>query len=283
MAGETTATESTVEDDGFDAGFASVGTQTETPEQTTEQQPAAEPAAAAEQPETQAAEPKYVQITEEEWNQVRQSAGAVEALRRDHEQRFDKAFGTVGGLKQIVDGLAKRGVVELSEDDFTELKEEYGEDIAKSIVAGMKRGYQRAAPPAEETRQPAAIQPAQADDIVRKTQSDLIDSRLDEVVDGDWHAEVRTPAFQEWMGKQADDVKSLAASTSVRDAARLLRLWVGTKTAAAPASAPAAAPQAPAKAPARQRVMAAAVNPRGAGARAPASPERDPFDEGFAS
>lgn len=272
MPGETTAPEMTEEDAAFDAGFDAPA-QTETPAATVTDTPATEQATEP------APEPKYVQITEDDWNAVRKNAEGVEALRQEQAQKFDKAFGHVGSLKQAVDGLSKRGVVDISPDDFAELREEYGSEIAEKIALGLKRANERAIPKPPEPQQQVAA-PA-VDDRLAKIQADLINSRLDEVVDGDWQAEVRTPAFNEWMKKQPADVQSLGASESVRDAARMLRLWTASKTAT-PAATP-SAPAAPVKPSARQRVMAAAVNPRGAGVKAPASNEIDPFDEGFNS
>lgn len=266
MTVEATAVDTTDEDAAFDAGFDAPATQTETPAEPEAQTPAAETP-------TPTPEPKYVQITEEDWAATRQRLESVDTLRQELEQRTSKAFGQYGSLKQAVDALGKRGPVEFSADDFAELKEEYGTEIAEKLVLGFKRASERAAPKVVE--QPQNVLPA-IDEKLAKVQEDLINSRLDEVVDGDWTAEVRTPAFKEWMQKQPGDVQSLAASDNVRDAARLLRLWKTNKT-----TPPPAAPPAQSKPPARQRLMAAAVNPRGAGAKAPASNEPDPFDEGF--
>lgn len=268
-----------VEDDaGFDEGFDSVGEQTETPAGKTESS-ATEAAAPAEP--TPPPAPKYVQITEDEWQDVKRRALEVDNIRQESARNFDKAFGQYGSLKQATEALAKRGPLQIEVEDFAELKAEYGEEIATHLVEGLKRSFGRAPQPVQE--QPQQARPA-VEEALARAQAQLVDSRLDEVVDGDWRQEVRTPEFQQWMKQQPADVQQLGASDSVRDASRMLRLWVKAKSAPAPASAPAAPQQqAQPKTTPRQKAIAAAVNPRGGGARASASNEPDPFDEGFNS
>lgn len=274
MAGE--ATEVVADDAGFDDGFASVGEQTATPASQQDQAP--EQTAEAET--TAAPEPEFVKVTKSEWDDVKRRVQEVDTFRQEARRDIDRAFGQYGSLKQATEALAKRGPIQIEAEDFQELKETYGEEIANDLVAGLRRSIARVPQPVAEPLTQAPAQPARDDGAIQ-LQAQLVNSRLDEVVDGDWQAEVRTPEFQGWKEKQPPEVKALADSSDVRDASRLLRLWVKSKTAAPTA---AAAPKAQDKAaPARQRVMAAAVNPRGGGARASASNEPDPFDEGFNS
>lgn len=51
-----------------------------------------------------------------------------------------------------------------------------------------------------------------------------VDAALNGVLPN-WKQEVKTPAFAEWMKGQPDDVKALAASPEVHDAARMLHLF----------------------------------------------------------
>lgn len=243
-------TAAVVDESGFDDGFN--GTQTETPEVV---------------PETPEAKPEpiqYAQITEQQWQEMQAQTS----------QKLDKAFGQLGGMKQVLERLqeqTKAGQpVEVTEDDVSDLRGEFPEIADLTLKA-----LQKVAGKFKGTGDSPDIERI-VTERVSKVQSDLIDSRLDEVVDGDWKAEVATPQFQDWLGKQAADVKALSESSSVRDAARMLRIYASAKNQPAPAKEPAPEPVS-----ARQRQLAAAVNPKSAGAKPSVTSEEDEFDAGF--
>ena len=77
---------------------------------------------------------------------------------------------------------------------------------------------------------------------------------------------------------QPEDVKALAASNKVTDAARMLRLYEKAKVAPPPART-----QTPAPNRAFARTTAAAVPPRGDGGHPPGPSEDDDFEAGFNS
>jgi hypothetical protein len=240
-----------VDESGFDDGFN--GTQTETPE------------VVPETPEEKPEPVQYAQITEQQWQEMQAQAS----------QKFDKAFGQLGGMKQVIERLQEQTrsghPVEVTEDDVSDLRDEFPEIADLTLKA-----LQKVAGKLKGTGDSPDIERI-VTERVSKVQADLIDSRLDEVVDGDWKAEVATPQFQEWLGKQADDVKALSESSSVRDAARMLRIYASAK------NQPAAKEPAPEPISARQRQLAAAVNPKSAGAKPSVTSEEDEFDAGFNS
>ena len=86
-----------VDESGFDDGFN--GTQTETPE------------VVPETPEEKPAPVQYAQITEQQWQEMQAQAS----------QKFDKAFGQLGGMKQVIERLQEQtrseNRVEGKEDD----------------------------------------------------------------------------------------------------------------------------------------------------------------------
>lgn len=254
-------------DAAFDAGF-SLDQETDTPPQSSTEN--AEPQA-HDVLET-APKPEFVQITRADYEQFRAGLSSVEEIKNLTQSQFNKAFGTIGGLKQAIDRVSQSGAVELSAEDFAELEEDYGSDLANKLRSTMQKALSKGRP-VHRDAQPEPMQqgnqePSRMDEI----HSQLTDSRLDEVVDGDWRKEVSTNTFKQWMQKQPQDVQSLAASESVRDAAKMLRLYVKDK------SAPPAPPPKPSQ---RQRVLQAAVNPSSRAASTPARHEEDPFDQGF--
>jgi hypothetical protein len=124
---------------------------------------------------------------------------------------------------------------------------------------------------------------AKSGEIHAAISSDITDVTLDVIVDGDWRAEVMTPRFDEWLKGQSEEVRNLAASPKLRDAARMLRLYKTHASAPAPAATPAPtpAPAAPAQPSMRSRQMAAAVTPKGDVSSAPPGRGKSPFEQGF--
>ena len=193
-------------------------------------------------------------------------------------KQFDTAFGGMGALKQMVQKLQTETPagqpLELSEDDFQELREEYPE-LADHTVAGLRKIFGRfkgtgSAFDAEtfdkkvNERVSAAVSEARRETL--------------EVMFPDWEQEVRTESFGSWLNGQTEDVKALAASNKVTDAARMLRLYEKAKVAPPPART-----QTPAPNRAFARTTAAAVPPRGDGGHPPGPSEDDDFEAGFNS
>lgn len=264
----------------FDSGFA--GTPTETPEKpaasSAEGAQAQESTAATEnqaqpgaQPTETPAAPKYVQITETEFV-------ALKALP----QRLDQAFGKIGGVERIMQTLQTQQSrqpsgepLKLSEADFAELKTEYPE-LADLHIKGMQRVLERINIPGAD---PQAIDKV-VGERTAALRTELVDSRLDEIVDGDWRQEINTPKYKDWISSQPEDVQALGDSDSLRDAATLLRKFRSFRDTPPPATAQ---PTQAATSNVKSRAIAAAVPPRGNQAVSSRPTEDDEFDAGFRS
>lgn len=261
-------------DAAFDAGFTD---QQETaappPAPGPEPQPQ-EPAAEAPAPEP---EPEFVQLTKAEYEQFRAGLSSVDEIKSMTRKQFDAAFGRIGSLKQAIEKAGQSGTVELSAEDFAELEADYGSDLANKLRSSLQKALSKGRPAVDAQPEPTQQQAAPDTARLDQLQAQLVDSRLDEIVDGDWHKEVNTDTFKQWMAKQPDDVKSLAASDSARDAAAMLRRYMKDK------NQPAAQPSPPPKPSQRQRVLQAAVNPSSRAVPVAAPAEVDPFDQGFKS
>lgn len=278
----------------FDAGFT--GAPTETPGNqaeaaedkqlgdaaagVTEDKPASDgQPASTETPaaQTQAPAPEFVQLTREDFTKLMQRAEEVDNLKSTVQQNADKVFGTIGGIQRIVNDLKATPAgqpLKLSEADFAELTAEYPE-LAALTTKGIQRVLEKL-PARAAAVDPAAISKVVQDETATVRQ-EVIDSHLDAVVDGDWREEVRKPEYAAWIDKQPDAVKALGASDSLRDAAKLMRLYKAHRDAPPPATAPTTQQTSPT----RSRVFAAAVAPKGAGVTAVRPSEDDEFESGF--
>jgi len=242
----------TVQDE--DAGFDSFGTEDATPTETpvvedkvaevTEDTPEV-----VEEPEAPA--PEFMQITKSQFDDLMAKASQVDTLR----SMSDKAFGKIGGIERVLSELKQQPQgqpVQLSEDDFAELKGEFPE-LAELQMKGMQRLLGKLRVPQVDTSAIEQMVGAQTSN----TRSELVDTTLDAIVDGDWKEEVKTDKFAQWINGQGDDVKALGSSDSLRDAAKLMRLFKAHKDAPPPAPTPASS---------ANRRIAAAVSPKGTNA-----------------
>lgn len=268
MAGDVEEQQDLAADAAFDAGFSDEPSTVTPPVVEGEQAPPQTTEAAA------APVPEFVQLTKEEYEQFRAGLSSVDEIRTTTRKQFDAAFGHIGSLKQAVEKAGQSGPLELSAEDFAELEDAYGPDLANTLRSSLQKvlGKGRPAVDAQPEPKQQEVAPDQSQHRLEVIQAQLIDSRLDEVVDGDWRKEVATPTFKQWMEKQPDDVKSLAASDNARDAAAMLRRYMKDKTQPPPP---------PPKPSQRQRVLQAAVNPASRAVPASAPAQDDPFDQGF--
>jgi hypothetical protein len=247
MAGETEVLEIDAAESAkqFSAGFDTGSTETPTPSDA--QQPEAKP-------EVQAVE--YAQLTRAEYDAL-----MAKADRAD----IDKAFGKIGGIERALTQLQAPSGIEVTADDFEELRDEFPE-LAElqakglnKILGKIKGGGDLSAIENKFSEQVNAIR------------KQATDTSLDAVVNGDWVAEVNSDAYKTWIAAQPAEIKALEASDSIRDAARLLRAF---KSQPVPSPKPEPRPST------RQQQLEAAATPRSIGAHAP-EPSGNPFAEGF--
>lgn len=283
MAGEaeTTAPEDIEEnDDDFNAGFAPEAPQpTETPaaaDEATQQ-----PEATAEASPPPPPEPKYVQITEDDWQALQQRAAKVDEISATFGKRLDQAFGKVGGIERVISEMQTKTpegeAVQVTDEDFADLKNEYPE-LAALHISGLNKVLSKLK--GTGGANPEAIEKIVTERVTAATaaiRTELVNATLDAVVDGEWLKEVNSPAFDDWIKTQPNDVKALAESDSLNDAKRMLRLYKQAKD-----TPPAPLPPVP-KNTTRARQIAAAVTPKGDGGHPPGPTEDDEFNAGFKS
>jgi hypothetical protein len=216
---------------------------TETPEPDTE---TPEPAPIVEEA------PKPVQLTADEYQRLMNSASEIDTIKAAQQKMMDTAFGRIG--RAIEEMKSSGSPTQVTIDDFPELSAEFPE-LAAMQVKGLNKVMSKArgAPAADTSALEQEFQRR-----IAEVREDALDG-LNNVIP-DWQQEVKTPAFSEWYGKQGEDIKALAASDKVRDAARMLRLF-NARPKTPVKSTPTPSPQVAA----RQKRLEAAVIPRGTG------------------
>ena len=269
MAGEA-ETKSVENDDAFNAGFEDEG-------QTTTPDPDFDGTGELKDEETQVEtppEPRYAQITQEQFDDLMGKAKAFDELKGESTRKFDTAFGQLGGLKQVVERLQNQTpagqAIQVSDDDFTELKSEFPE-LAEMQIKGLNRALARTKGTGSDVD--VSQYTKVVEDLKAEARADALDS-LNDIIEN-WEEAVNTPEYAAWIAAQPDDIKALEQSDKFRDAKKLLRAY---KKAPKPEVK---APEAkPAPVSTRQRLLEAAVTPKSSGGNV-RSAGVDPFDEGF--
>jgi hypothetical protein len=171
-------------------------------------------------------EPKWAQITEEELAQLRQQATDFKATI---EKLQGSVYGKIGGLervlKQIQESTPSGHALELSEEDFSELKEEYP-DLTKLTLVGMNRALKKlkgTAPALDEAKVEELLGKSkeQAKQELREEWSMVSMDDLDEEYRETaklkdyqgWRETVKLPAFTQWLSQQPTDYQSKIATS----------------------------------------------------------------------
>lgn len=86
--------------------------------------------------------PEYVQLTQQQLDDLLQTATAVQEIKAAVGKRFDDAYGKMGGLEQTIRALQQATplgeTVTVTEEDFAELAEEYP-DLAAMHATALNR------------------------------------------------------------------------------------------------------------------------------------------------
>lgn len=249
---------------------------TETPAPAVEKVEAKEPAPAVAAP-AEAEDP--MKVFQDRLDKYQQSydklAGTVGRIKQTNEELKAQLAAAQAATKKVDDAPSRSEIAEAAKDPekWIALKSQY-KDWAEATEEVIDARIARAG------GDQSAIDKRVADLVAGETaavRTEMIDSHLDSIVDGDWRGVVATPEFSTWMEAQSDAVKSLGESSKVTDAAKMLRLFELSKRPAPAAAVPVPAPQVST----RTKRLEAAVAPRGSGGHGAAPNEKDEMSSGF--
>lgn len=278
----------------IESGFANEPTVTppadEVPDQAAKD--AAETAAEVEKAAA-AAEVKYRQVSEKEWEELQAKVASIDSLRTEHRKELDKAFGKVGGLERTLSALQSATPagynVEVTDDIVADLKAEFPElgDLTLKALTKFAGKLKGTAPATQDPKETEAIVSQRLVAMqVEALEEDHPDWR---VVVGDKDS---NNEYRQWLAKQPAEYQQKLASTNSASviAKSITRFQADAKTAADAAATAAAAVAAEAEKAAaaeakknstRQRLAAAAAEKTTGATAAPES--EDDFDAGFKS
>jgi hypothetical protein len=150
--------------------------------------------------------PEYVQITKADWDMVNAAAKKTAS----YDQQLSKAFGTIGNLQKVINGLQSQTPqgrkVEISADAFKDLERDFPE-LAKSTRTALERALSGVTGTGQD---PAAVKK-------------LLDERTAER-----EIEVLEDAYPDWR----DIVGAVDVTREMPDPNNAFRKWLGTKDAA---------------------------------------------------
>jgi hypothetical protein len=274
-------------DDDFNAGFiADAPEPTPTPAVKDIATPEASALAAA----PAAPAPKLAQITEEQYQDLLKRAGMIDEIKADTKKRIDTGFGSIGdkigNMQQLINQLQSSTQtgqqIQVTADDFEELKAEGYPDLADMQAAGLNRILAKMK--LTGTGQPGAFGADQAGEmfdarmtpqreaIKQEIREEFAHNALSNLHD-DWNAVVRSPEFNAWTA--ANKITEKKDRTGVAFADSLDAHFIGKIIGDFKGQRKAAATQ--------QTRLEAAVAPRGSGGHATGPTDDDEFDKGFKS
>lgn len=206
------------------------------------------------------------------------------------EQRTRNTEGHIGGLnhnlKQVTETLAASKAAAQHVSDAptqTQVKEAMANPKEWDALKGDFPEWANATEKLMESKLSQVGNQGNVDAVRREVESirgetaavrkEIAESALDAAFPG-WMDDINTPEFGTWMQTQPEEIKALAASSKVRDASRMLRLFEAHKSKKATPTPSVVA---------RQKRIEAAVTPRGTGGFTPANSELDEFEAGYNS
>jgi len=261
-------------DDDFAAGFAGSDSPTETPGN-------GDSGTKTEGEQAPAPAPKFVQVTEDEWNSLKASAAKVTQIEATLEKSLGTAFGKIGGIERTLKELDSGAKIEVPDDDIKALNDGGFPELAKALgqlknLRALPGGGGVAADKIEELVQQRL---APAMEQVQNTRIRL-ETRYLNTAHPDWQQIDKDPAFSAWTGSlPAEEQQALVKASNDWDAEAISAFMTRFKEHRKANKPAAPAPSAPSD-PRRSR-MQAAVTPRGSGA--PAADPDDDFEAGFKS
>lgn len=246
----------------FNAGFDSANPQTTPPAQVESEEPAPK------EPDA----PKYVQITEQDWTELRAKAASIDEIKAEHKRQFDSLNGNMGGMKQIVDGLKQRGGVKLTPGmlkrtaaEFPALEALLTDDL-NEILSAPDQG--KTFDPTEIDRRARALMDSEIPKVSEALKMEILETRHP-----DWKEDLRSDAFKAFQQTLTPaENANLMSSTDGVVVARFITAFKKRQSVK---------PNSQATVSSRQSRIESGVPAKGTGGSAPAPSESDEFEKGW--
>lgn len=231
---------------------------------------------------TTPAEPKYVQVTEEDWNRV------TEALKSVNPGALDKAFGKIGEVQRALQAIQAQTpsgqAVELTDEDFADLAAEFPE-LAALTKTAMNKSLSKLRGTGAD---PSLIKSVVDEGLSARQQAERQEQMgLVEEEYADWREQVSSQEFADWMKTQPERYqRRLGRAWDADTVLGALDKFQEHKAAQATEAERTARENAAkaAQQQTRQQRIQAAVTPQGAGGQPPPrTPEDDDFAAGYNS
>jgi len=215
----------------------------------------------------EAPQPKFAQITEDQWKELTAKATAIDEIKAESKRQFDSLNGNLGGMKQLVESLkSQRGQLTSAQlkrttEEFPELAKLLQEDLAEAATGGINGD--------EIERRAQAIVAQELPKHIVQFETKLLRS-----YHRDWVQVVNSPEFLAWQGTlPAEEQSKFLASTDGEYIADKITEFKESRAKPKPAPQPSS----------RTKRLEAAVQPRGTMGQAPSSSEDDDFLAGLRS
>lgn len=247
--------------DDFSAGFDNTPTERPVVEDHAEEVAEADPA------------PKMAQITEEQYKQLLDRAASIDQIKAQQDKGLSTAFGKIGGIERVLSQIQSGVSIDVSEDDFEEMRKDFPE-LAAMQVNGLKKVLSKIRPGVSN------FDPAQIESIVQQRMSPVVDGiteRVERLVGEklltkthkDWKEITANDEFKQWFFSQPAEYQSTVGNSFDPDVVgQAIDTFKASKQKAIAAST-------------RQKRIEASVTPRGTGGHQPSRSEDDDFNAGF--
>ena len=289
---EVVVNDDAVDEAAFASGFS--GKEEENKEEVKDENKEEVEAKTEEVVEEKVEEPKYVQLTQADFETLKAGAAKASELEGKVNEQFRKAFGTMGSLKQAIDKISNtKGDIDMAAlEDMEKAFPELGEQMRRILVKQGKIENEPGESPKQEGMSPESLETLFKQREEKKISEEIAEEHPD------WVNTVgafgtQTP-FRVWLSKQGEAYETKINRTrSPRLVIEALDKFEadrvkappapskegvnkGTQRQAAPPSQRTPNPQA------RRDLLREGVNPRGSGVTPPRpKSELDHFTDGF--
>lgn len=176
-------------------------------------------------------------LNKEQFESLVAKAGQVDELSSKYQQLHDKAFGTIGQLKQEINSLKQtRSSAPVSKEAFKEITEYFGDEALSEALAKDLSGLQLGGGSPEINDEAINERIEQAVNSRAESLNQEIELKILTLQHPDWKQLKDTPDFQHWRTTLPPEQNNLLSETwdavTLSSAFTSFKNWNGKKTEA---------------------------------------------------